>query len=63
VVGRRPSILHKLCRIDLDKPFEPGNVQWAMSETQRVPTVTAARDTWNEISAAAIEEDRSARHN
>jgi hypothetical protein len=53
-------VLHKLCRID--RPFELGNVQCAMRETQRVPTVTAVRETWAEISPDAIDEYHTARY-
>lgn len=33
-VGRRPSALHSLDRIDNDRGYEPGNVRWATKQEQ-----------------------------
>jgi len=33
-VGNRPSTRHTLDRIDNDKPYEPGNVQWSLPKAQ-----------------------------
>lgn len=44
-VGRRPSPLHSLDRIDNNKGYEPGNVRWATAEQQAQNTATCRKIT------------------